>query len=124
MLTIALFIVLPTIFFTTLAAAFIFIWGLGAYYTVRWLNEGKPATKARTAIGDSSNSISGGRLDQALNTSRNSLEKSATKLDDATGTLKSEEPRVNGLADTKFTSAPIQQTPAQPPVKTTVRSGL
>ena len=36
---IALLILLPTLFITTFAGAFIFLWGLGAYYLVKWFNE-------------------------------------------------------------------------------------
>lgn len=35
----ALLILLPTLFFTTFAATFIFLFGLGAYYIVKWFNE-------------------------------------------------------------------------------------
>ena len=35
----ALLILLPTLFFTTFAAVFIFLFGLGAYYIVKWFNE-------------------------------------------------------------------------------------
>lgn len=34
-----LLILLPTIFITTFAAAFIWLWGVGAYYIVKWFNE-------------------------------------------------------------------------------------
>lgn len=35
----ALLILLPTIFITTFAAAFIWLWGVGAYYIVKWFNQ-------------------------------------------------------------------------------------
>jgi len=35
----ALVFLLPTLFFTTLVATFVFLWGLGAYYIVKWFNE-------------------------------------------------------------------------------------
>lgn len=35
----ALCILLPTLFFTTFAGVFIFLFGLGAYYIVKWFNE-------------------------------------------------------------------------------------
>jgi Promethin len=38
-LGVALCVLLPTLFFTTFAAVFIFLWGLGAYYIVKWFNE-------------------------------------------------------------------------------------
>ena len=36
---IALIILLPTLFMTTFAGVFIFLWGLGAYYIVKWFNK-------------------------------------------------------------------------------------
>jgi Promethin len=35
----ALIILLPTLFITTFAGTFIFLWGLGAYYIVKWFNQ-------------------------------------------------------------------------------------
>jgi hypothetical protein len=35
----ALLILLPTLFMTTFAACFIFLWGIGAYYIVKWFNQ-------------------------------------------------------------------------------------
>ena len=35
----ALLVLLPTLFFTTFAASFIFLWGLGAYYIIKWFNQ-------------------------------------------------------------------------------------
>jgi hypothetical protein len=37
----ALLVLLPTLFMTTFAACFIFLWGLGAYYIVKWFNQEK-----------------------------------------------------------------------------------
>lgn len=36
---IGLIILLPTLFVTTFAAAFIWLWGVGAYYIVKWFNK-------------------------------------------------------------------------------------
>jgi len=36
---VALIILLPTLFITTFAAAFIWLWGIGAYYILKWFNE-------------------------------------------------------------------------------------
>jgi hypothetical protein len=36
---VALIILLPTLFMTTFAAAFIWLWGVGAYYIIKWFNE-------------------------------------------------------------------------------------
>ena len=38
-LGLALLILLPTLFITTFAGAFVFLWGLGAYYIVKWFNQ-------------------------------------------------------------------------------------
>lgn len=35
----ALIILLPTLFATTAAASFIWLWGLGAYYILKWFNK-------------------------------------------------------------------------------------
>ncbi|MCJ1427027.1 hypothetical protein MMC29_004930 [Sticta canariensis] len=35
----ALIILLPTLFITTFAAAFIWLWGVGGYYILKWFNE-------------------------------------------------------------------------------------
>lgn len=35
----ALVILLPTLFITTAAASFIWLWGLGAYYILKWFNK-------------------------------------------------------------------------------------
>lgn len=65
---VALFIVLPTIMFTTFAATFLFLWGLGGYHLLRWANgdsnnesSGGQAPEG-SAIGDKLNSLTGGRL--------------------------------------------------------------
>jgi len=60
----ALVFVLPTIFFTTMTACFLFLWGLGGYYILRWANgeDGdKPAAEGQS-IGDRLNGLTGGRL--------------------------------------------------------------
>lgn len=36
---VALIILLPTLFATTFAAAFIWLWGVGAYYILKWFND-------------------------------------------------------------------------------------
>lgn len=38
-LGLALIILLPTLFMTTFAGTFVFLWGLGAYYIVKWFNQ-------------------------------------------------------------------------------------
>jgi hypothetical protein len=62
---IALTVVLPTVFFTTMGATFLFLWGLGGYYALKWANgESESSSKegGSATIGDRLNSLSGGRL--------------------------------------------------------------
>jgi hypothetical protein len=62
MLLVALFVVLPTVFFTTLAATFVFLWALSGFYIINWLNRlGGPGGEVDT-VGDKLNNLSGGRL--------------------------------------------------------------
>lgn len=64
----ALFFVFPAVLFTTGAATFLFLWGLGGYYILRWANNDKKEQKSgqaggqSMAIGDVVNRWSGGRL--------------------------------------------------------------
>ena len=51
MVGVALVIVLPTLFVTTFAAAFIWLWGMGLYYIVKWFNE-KPVPGIHTSLKD------------------------------------------------------------------------
>lgn len=71
---VALTIVLPTILFTTFAATFLFLWGLGGYHILKWANgdsngEGGPAPEG-SAIGDKLNSLTGGRLTGFMESAR------------------------------------------------------
>lgn len=50
---VALIVLLPTLFFTTAAACFIFLWGIGAYYIVKWFNQ-KDVPGVHTALGEGS----------------------------------------------------------------------
>ncbi|KXT09721.1 hypothetical protein AC579_1690 [Pseudocercospora musae] len=66
MVGVALIVVFPTVMFTTGAACFLFLWGLGGYYILKWANgegggESKQAPEGQ-AIGDQLNSLTGGRL--------------------------------------------------------------
>lgn len=47
----ALIILLPTLFITTFSAAFIWLWGVGAYYLVKWFND-KPVPGIHTSLKD------------------------------------------------------------------------
>lgn len=60
----ALCILLPTIFFTTTCACFLFLWGLGGYFILRWANgeTGSQEAPEGGAIGDKLNALTGGRL--------------------------------------------------------------
>lgn len=70
MVGVALIVVLPTVFMTTAAASFVFLWGLGGYYILKWFNKGAPAPEGG-AIGDKLNSLTGGRLDFLMDGARN-----------------------------------------------------
>ncbi|KAI7347143.1 hypothetical protein D0864_03716 [Hortaea werneckii] len=74
---IALTIVLPTVFFTTMAACFLFLWGLGGYYILSWGNsaggsgeEGSGKAPEGQAIGDKLNNLVGGRLSGFMSSAR------------------------------------------------------
>jgi len=68
----ALLLVFPTIFFTTMAATFLFLWGLGGYYILKWANsdgssDGQGNKSGQEggggpSIGDRLNYFTGGRL--------------------------------------------------------------
>jgi hypothetical protein len=70
---IALTVVLPTVFFTTMGATFLFLWGLGGYYALKWANgESESSNKegGSSTIGDKLNSLSGGRLTGFMNAAK------------------------------------------------------
>ncbi|KAI7472041.1 hypothetical protein KC357_g5884 [Hortaea werneckii] len=73
---IALTIVLPTVFFTTMAACFLFLWGLGGYYLLSWGNsagggeQGDGKAPEGQAIGDKLNNLVGGRLSGFMSSAR------------------------------------------------------
>ncbi len=48
---IALLVLLPVLFFTTFAACFIFLWGLGAYFIIKWFNQ-KDVPGIHTEMGE------------------------------------------------------------------------
>lgn len=70
MVGVALLVILPTVFLTTMGASFLFLWGLGGYYILKWFNEGQSPTPQGAAIGDKLNSLTGGRLDFLMNDAR------------------------------------------------------
>jgi len=69
MVLVALFFVLPTVFFTTMTACFIFVWGLGGYYIIKYFGETGNAPSGE-AIGDKLNSFTGGRLNWLVDGAR------------------------------------------------------
>ena len=89
---VALLVILPTVFMTTMAASFLFLWGLGGYYLVKWFNEGESPAKPGEAIGDKLNSLTGGRLDFAMKPKEN-----ATANDGANGTKEKGDAHGNGV---------------------------
>lgn len=70
----ALAVVLPTILFTTMSATFLFLWGLGGYYILKWANgEGSGNSNSQEggpSIGDRLNSLTGGRLTGFMNSAK------------------------------------------------------
>ncbi|KAK7524270.1 hypothetical protein IWZ03DRAFT_322346 [Phyllosticta citriasiana] len=62
MVGVALLVVLPTTFITTLGASFVFLWGLGGYYIVKWFNQSDGAALEGSAVGDKLNNLTGGRI--------------------------------------------------------------
>jgi hypothetical protein len=122
MLLVALFIVLPTVFLTTMAATFIFVWGLGGFYIIKWFNEGKTPAEAGGAVGDALNSITGGRLTWIMDSLRKPAGEVGQGVDETVEQLKGDG---NGLSDTSLSaSTPKKSTPAKLPVKTPVKTPL
>lgn len=70
MVLVALVILFPTVFFTSLAACFFFLWGLGGYYLMKWFNKGETPAAEGEAIGDKINNLTGGRLDFIMGNAR------------------------------------------------------
>jgi len=62
MVGVALLVILPTVFLTTMGATFLFLWGLGGYYILKWFNEGESPAPKGSAIGDTLNNLTGGRM--------------------------------------------------------------
>jgi len=70
MVLVALFVVLPTVFMTSFGAAFVFLWGLGGYHILKWLNEGQSQAPEGKAIGDKLNNLTGGRMSWLMDGAR------------------------------------------------------
>lgn len=91
----ALVVLFPTVFFTTLAATFFFLWGLGGYYLMKWFNKGESPAPQGSAIGDKLNSLTGNRLGFLMNDARDTQADIAAKKTDGDGN-KTKEPVTNG----------------------------
>jgi len=75
MVLVALFVVLPTLFLTTFAATFLAFWGLGAFYIIKWFNEGKTPSEIGSSIGGKLSGLVGGSLNGLMSTARATKEK-------------------------------------------------
>lgn len=51
-------------------ACFVFLWGLGGYYLLKWFNHGETPAPEGKAIGDKLNSFTGGRLNFLMKDAR------------------------------------------------------
>jgi len=71
MVGVALIVVLPTVFLTTMGASFIFLWGMGGYYILKWFGEPGGGADGE-AIGDKLNNLTGGRLGFLMDGARES----------------------------------------------------
>jgi hypothetical protein len=99
MVGVALLFVLPTVFLTTFAASFIFIWGLGGYYILKWFNEGDTPAEPGTAIGDKINNLTGGRLSFLMDGARKKEEGKNSIVQD--GPLSGKDGPAPGVEDVK-----------------------
>lgn len=78
----ALLVVLPITFLTTMAASFVFLWGLGGYYLLKWFNKGESPAASGNAIGDKINNLTGGRMSFLMDSVRGSQKEADMKEDD------------------------------------------
>jgi hypothetical protein len=78
MVVVALIILFPTVFFTSLTACFLFLWGLGGYYLLKWFNKGDMPAAEGDAIGDKLNALTGGRLDFIIGGARQEQQNGAS----------------------------------------------
>ncbi|MCJ1480873.1 hypothetical protein MMC06_001028 [Schaereria dolodes] len=96
---VALLVLLPVLFITTFAGAFIWLWGVGAYFILKWFNK-KEIPGVHTDMKDGIMGEGGPLGDlKALNGSANGHPPEAKKAD-ATAEKKSEK-HANGAADKK-----------------------
>lgn len=97
----ALTVVLPTVFFTTMGATFLFLWGLGGYYALKWANGDSDSGKQEggsATIGDRINSLSGGRLSGFMSAAKKEESKKDISGygDEHTPPKNNEKPQQNG----------------------------
>ncbi|KAF2158209.1 hypothetical protein K461DRAFT_264985 [Myriangium duriaei CBS 260.36] len=69
---VALLILFPTVFFTTLTATFLFLWGLGGYYIFKAFNKSTPPGAKGDTIGDKLNALTGNKFDFVMDNARDS----------------------------------------------------
>jgi len=85
MLGVALVVVLPTLFFTTMAATFLTLWGLGGYYLIQWFNGGEIPGAPGQTIGDALSSLTGGKLDGMMQSARENVNAQNTGIGAVSG---------------------------------------
>ncbi|KAF2474100.1 uncharacterized protein BDR25DRAFT_280824 [Lindgomyces ingoldianus] len=100
MVGVALLVVLPTVFMTTFSASFLFLWGLGGYYILKWFNEGDAPAPEGSAIGDKINSLTGGRMSWFMDGARKKQDDARTGVDQTPKVHGSEESN-GGMPDVK-----------------------
>lgn len=99
MVGVALLVILPTVFLTTMGASFLFLWGLGGYYIFKWFNNesGEGSGKGGTsAIGDKLNSLTGGRIGFLMDDARKQDAKKENGTDDSSEKNGSAEKNASG----------------------------
>lgn len=103
MVGVALLVIIPTVFLTTFTATFIFLWGLGGYYILKWFNEGEAPDG--TTIGEKLNSLTGGRMGWLVDGAREKADDIGTEMDQTPKTHRSEK---NGNVKTPQKKVPEQ----------------
>jgi len=119
MLLVALFIILPTIFMTTLASSFLFLWGLGGYFLLKWFNDGEIPAAAGQAIGDAMNSLTGGRLTWLMDAARGTPLGKGEDGEEKAGSLSTEG---NGLSSENMSSPTPKTKEKAAPAKSATKS--
>ena len=108
---VALIILLPTLFITTFAASFVFLWGVCAYYIVKWFNE-KSVPGIHTSLGDGVSEKAGGLTDTlggmpALNGDFSGPPKDEKKAEESDA--KPAKQQVNGTGDKKDAAKKLRE---------------